>query len=528
MKLNQRGGTLVTVLLVILVFSVLGFALLSSVIGENKRTNTTESNMQARYLAESGQTYFVSDVKKFIDTKLESINPSPDANTSINDFLDYFQEMFLNTNKYSDGLIVGNPWSESNPEQIRVNAEFINGDPTYEKILDNDPLYTIPNQVKIDYNEKKIKVTSVGKDDSNEKELTGYYKLIFFVDFEGPKFELADFTNNGVAFDFAETSLVDLNIILLDLGLINPKGPDKKFYRVPNDSIIDVNVLGPVLGFNIGDGERFEAMEKGRVIATREGEVLGLDLFKYKRYVALPISILQFVDKDDTNVVIDGGFTDFVLLGITHNAYRDIDFKKLAIIGNAIIQQDRYGWSGVRDDDDVRRKFSFVEGLFVNNSLVIGGSEGGVGKLRLRGKVFVMKDLKFKDIDLRIGDSPENEANFTPKDYLSDFYVKGNASITNTCLSLKSDDYEFRLFAEGRITIENNSSCNEYKGLFYAKNGIEIKPNGKKIIIRGGLIGDVIINEKDKEFLEYIPDPNYLDKVEISDVELINKGRTLK
>ena len=58
---SERGSTLLQVLLVLTIFTVIGLSLMTTVIGEGKRMDKTESNVQARTLAESGLTYFEAD-----------------------------------------------------------------------------------------------------------------------------------------------------------------------------------------------------------------------------------------------------------------------------------------------------------------------------------------------------------------------------------------------------------------------------------------------------------------------------------
>jgi hypothetical protein len=488
MMQNDRGSSLVQVLLVILVFTVLGLALMGNVVGENKRTNATESNMQARYLAESGLTYFENDFKRFIkeSVNLESI--------SVADFSNRLKTNFLQKYMGANGFIVGEPWSASHPEEINIKAQ-----------MDGDDL---------------LKVTSRGKDDSSEETLIGYYKINYLADFDKATFPLTNF--NGLAVDFTKKDVLGLDLLsLLNLDLIDSTGSDQTFYRVPDDHLIGVGLLFDLVGLHLLSSDRFKTMEENHVIATRQGELLGVDVLKGKKAALLSVNVLPFQDEYDTNVLIDGGYTAISLL-IKIDNYRDINFKKLAVIGNATIRQDKKGLF-LNADNDESRSFTFREGLYVNKSLVIGGYQGKSGgkpiysNLKLRGNMLVMKDLYINYVNLEFGDSVADET----------IYVKNNATINNACINKGStNNKKFRLITQGTITLENNSSCNEFKGLFYGEKGINIKTNNQPMTIKGALIGDVTVDHPDK--LTYIPDPNYSGYIMLKDIKIIPKGRTFQ
>ncbi|WP_174732729.1 hypothetical protein [Mesobacillus harenae] len=496
MKLNEKGSTLIIVLLTIIVFTVLGTALMGNVIGENKRVNATESNVQARYLAKDGLTYFEKDFKRYID------NTDP----ALLNFTQFFDQ-------YRDWVVIGDPWSDSKPEEVKIKARLADS--------------------------YMVEVYSQGKAGSSDKMLTGHYKLSLDVDIDKSTYELADFTKEGTAaVDFADSGLVNLDLAILELSLINLTGSDKRFYLVPDDEVIGVNLLPHLLSFSIGNGDRFEAMENNWIIATRQGEFLGVELLKYDKYALLSVNVLELRDKEDTNVIINGSFLKSELLGIRYYGYEDIDFEKLAVLGNAVIQQDRVGTYGISRDPDPFRRFSFKEGLYVNKSLVIGGVQGSNGpaskledysKLMLRGNMVTMENLLITDVDLTVGDSLENEATLKPEDYVTNLYVHGDANIKNACVKLKNEKYDFRLFAKGKAVIENNTvtgGCDTLKGLIYAENGIEIKTNGLPMTIIGGLVGDVKVDHP--EMLTIITDPKYLQKVKHSNVKLVRKGQTIE
>ncbi|NMD69137.1 hypothetical protein HHO41_02465 [Bacillus sp. DNRA2] len=515
MKLNQKGSSLIQVLLVILVFSVLGLSLMGNVIGENKRTYATETNMQTRYLAESGLTYFENNMKSYFEqNKSRTINAVK--------FYEYLKDNAIGDFLDQDGFPV-QPWSETTQKGITVKAEIVDKNDT--EIPDNE---LNNHQIK----DVKLKVTSTGKNKDSEATLISYYKFDvdideFTVDF--PKFA------GGMPLDFSNMDLVGLNLLnLVELDVLNFKESADKTYRIPYDQIFKLNALGPILQLNIGDGDRFHTMETNRVIATRTGTLLGADVLKGKKATLLTVDLLKYKDDKPTNVVIDGGFEGFKLLGIPiGSGYRDINFLKLGVMGNALIQQDKYEWDFNGKDRSDMRTFAFVEGLYVNKSLVIGDSKGGAGNLQLRGDIQVNEDLIVSKVNLTVGDLDEYEAKLKPEDYYLNQFVSGNATIkSNSCIKTKNYKYSYRLFSHGKITIENNPNCSVYGGLFYAQNGIDIKTNGKPITINGALLGDVTIDgvtldQYSGNRLIYNHDPNlpYLYQIPLDTLKYKNLGR---
>ncbi len=525
MKLNQRGGALLQVLLVIIVFSVLGFALMGNVIGENKRTNTTESNMQTRYLAESGLTYFENDFKRFIATNLNSI--------TLTGFPVYLQTNFLekirNVNEsYKTGITV-----DSDSDDINVKAELIDGD-QIEKITSDG---------RVNAKEKIIKVTSTSKIGTSVETLIGYYQPTYSMDIDGPTYPFPHFESGDLAVDFANEELLGVKLLnLLGLKLIDFSS-ENKFYRVPINNIIGVDLLKNLIKIDYSNASKFRTMNDNRVIATRQDSLLGASVLKGKNtaLLRLDVNLSDFNNEQKkTNVLIDGSYETGIkipilgdLLGLYSMNYSDINFLKLAVSGNAIIQQDRVGdkyWgllSGnmyTYDTATAPRTFTFTEGLFVNKSLVIGGKDDntdnkepyhGASNLRLSGNMVAMENLEINNVDLNIGNSGSGDT----------IYVHQNANINNACINKEgTSTNKFRLLAKGNITLENNTSCSEFKGLFYSEKDIVIKTNNQPMTIKGALIGNVKVDYPDK--LTYIPNTSYTGNINLKDIKLKPQGRS--
>lgn len=491
---NERGSTLVLVLIVLLVFSVLGLSVVGNAMSERTRVHTTELDGQARVLAQSGLTYFETQFEKFVENNAEVLN---------SDYLFNFIDSF-------------------NKEPAATPLEGVS--------------------LGVKREGMDIEVTSLGTASNVTKKLTAYYRIGF--DIDKPTEEIADFTEEGtVATNFADDKVLGLNLGLLGLGLLNPSGNDQKFYTVPPDDIISVRLLGPILGLGLS-GDGFKIYRERNVIATRQFTVLGVDLLggTLSRLVAL--NVLGLRDNEDTNVLINGHSNILTLLGIQFNKYSDIEFKKFAVVGNALIQQDRDGssWASIPKDNKERRRFTFDEGLYVNRSLVIGGPHDRIGtpnkhndfsELMLRGNMVAMDNLTISYVDLVIGDKDEKESGFTEEDFVSNIYVHGDAHIHHACIRPKDTRYQFGVLAKGEITLENytgKSGCNTYSGLFYSEKGIDIKTNGRPMTINGGLVGNITVDgvpftrENGRTYdphnmrykmgnLTYNVDPRYMEKL---------------
>ncbi|WP_458412968.1 hypothetical protein ACNQFZ_19475 [Schinkia sp. CFF1] len=452
MKLNEEGSTMILVLLVILVFTVLGLALMGNVANESVRVSTTESTMQARNLAKNGLTYFEYDLKKYIKEN----NPS---SLNLGSFF----------NNYRDWVMIGDPWSESKPEEVKIKAELLT------ELNGKDRILLMDGNKQVDkVKGYLVKVYSQGTDNTSKKTVTGYYALTYDLDIDTKTEALADFSN-ATAINFSKSNVLGLGLLsdLLNLSLLQVPGSSSQYYEVPDSNILSANLLGiPLLKLGTGD---FSKMEDHQVIATREGNLLGASLINDN----VTLDLLNYKDEADTNVIINGKYTNY-LLGIPISTdYKDIDFKKFAIMGNGLIIPQGAG----------ERKFTFREGLYVNKSLGIGGN---YGRLLLGGDMAVQKDAVIENVNLKVRDL--------------NIYAHGNASIENACIQPETNSGKFGLFAKGKLTIYVKDGCNTLKGLFYAKEGIEIITNGKPLSIDGGIIGNLKVDVPEKLTIKQNPD----------------------
>lgn len=486
MKVNERGSTLVLVLIVILVFSILGVSLMGSAVSERKRVDITETDAQARVLAQSGLDYFESQFKTFAEGKVFTTE----------ELKTYFKNHNALGGNIPDGVTLSMEWDDFN----------------------------------------NIVVTSKGKAGQNEKTLTAHYRLGFNID--EPTYDIADFSKEeAIAANFANEKLVGLGLGLAHIGLATPRGDDEEFYVVPNNEIVKVELVGGLLDLNAGAG--FDNYKNSNFIASREGGVADINLLGGNQNALVKLNLLKYETAKDTNVLINGyqGYLK-LLWFIDAAAYQDIEFQKFAVFGNVHIQQDRDGTTllSIRDNNG-RRRFTFDEGLYVSRSLVIGGYKfankwGAISKLMLRGDMVAKEDLIISYADLKIGDNDEREKKLTDNQKVSRLYVHGDVLIKDASIKMNNDQYDFGILTKGKMTIKNESDtegCGELNGLFYAEDGIDIKTNGKKIVINGGLIGDITVdgvpyNESNRGEieegkytmgnLEYYPKEEYMDKLE--------------
>ncbi|WP_071395927.1 hypothetical protein [Bacillus tuaregi] len=478
MNINNKGSTLVLVLLVILIFSVLGISLLSNVIGESNRVSKTESNVQARNLARDGLTYFESDFKKAKSLTLKELK-------------DFF-------NLYKEGREI--PTSNG---EIKVT------------VIPPDVAQSTTSK---EYGEGEIErnlvqVHSYGTDGKSEETLIGYYKLDFEVDFDTPTMELAKFDAAGtIPIDVTETDLIGLDLGILNLDVINPRGPDQWYYPIPTDDVVKLNLLGSLI--SIGSGG-YSRVENNRIIACRKGQLLGLAAFNNKKDLRdlglLTVDVLEFPNQlENTNVVINGGYTVLGVLVLAINKYEDIDFKKLAVLGDTVIQQDKRGFLFSKDTDG-KRTFTFLEGLYVNKSLIIGGDTSNKSTLNLSGKMVAMDDLSIKNATV---DFINNG---------SSIYVHKNAVLNASCI--RSDYSKFQLLVKNNLKIENHSNCTTYNGIFFADEGIDIHVSkGQTVTINGEVIGDLTVSGAGK----LIINSKASQEIVFSDISLIAQGRSRK
>ncbi|RFU71568.1 hypothetical protein D0469_00195 [Peribacillus saganii] len=72
-KKNEKGITLVSVLLMITVFTIIGMTLLGLIITNTKQVEKTESEIRTLDIAEMGFKYYVTEFNEFYDRKLQTI-----------------------------------------------------------------------------------------------------------------------------------------------------------------------------------------------------------------------------------------------------------------------------------------------------------------------------------------------------------------------------------------------------------------------------------------------------------------------
>lgn len=514
---NERGSTLMQVLLVITVFSVIGLAVLSSVVGESKRVEKTESNVQVRNLAADGLIYFEDQFKTII-------NQNKPLSWEV-----------LKTKVETTPAFQGQPIPNVDGE-VTLNVKLPNRDDVKNKDI--------------------VEVISHGKNDSGEDEkIIGYYKLDFHHKTDAPRV-ISTFGPEGEMVNFQDGSgsiLTTELLNLIDIGLVETTWFDNKYYPVPQDASpgVGLNLLFNVLGikldvvglltglldpFDFIKDNKFQYMEKKPVIATREGSVLGAELLKVKNKDLLSVSLIDFQDKADTNVIING-FYDTIsvkLLGVLpidiYAGYQDINFYKLGVMGNVVIQQTRKSLNSENGisiwvDNKIPRSFYFKYGLYVNNSLVIGGIQGigndkepamnlkDYSRLKLDSDVgiAVMDNLVIQDADLDIN---------------TNLYVDGKTKIKNSCINQNKERSNFHLYSK-RIVLESNPNCNKFDGYFYGEDGITIMVNDNRdMIINGELIGNVTIKRKSGATGKVIFNSRSYNDVKYNNINLVPQARS--
>ena len=470
---SQRGSTLIQVLLVILIFSILGISILSGVVGENKRVHKTDEQIQERNIARDGLTYFEADFKRYVKENAAT-------EIKLKNFLDLYAGGVDIPLTNGTGTLNLSARLDAPDELIVTSGETVN-------LTDK---YT-------------IEVTSLPE--GSENPLYGYYRL----DIDTPV-KLLQFNGNAEKVDFSD-KLLSLDLLgLLTVDLLTLQGNYEDYYPVPNDKILSGGLAGLDLLGLLGLWNTFNTMETKEVIAVSD---VGLSVLEANIINnLLDLNVINLTEEQATNVLINGSYTKLELLGglfkkftLSIGGYKDIDFKKFAVTGNALIEQD----SG---DTDSSRTFSFADGLFVNKSLNIGGLPGEVSEndsnLVLNGDMAVMENLYMTNTNFETDNS--------------NLFVHEDAEIKNSCINSIDTNKDFRLFVKGKLTIDHDSDCNNQNGLLYAGEGIQINTN-KNMAINGGVIGEVSVIGSGT--VTIYPDPDYLEKVQISNAKLIPLGR---
>lgn len=547
---NQKGSTLIQVLLIILIFSVLGISLLTNVVGENKRVNQTDSHVQTRNLARDGLTYFETSFKDYV---------KKNKPITINELKGFFS-----SEKYPDqGWVT---IKEKGNEKIQIKV-------SYPDIVKNNPdgFQYKDEKVKRNY----ITVYSKGEDGKSVTDLIGYYRMDFKYDIDTPTVQFAQFEEGTKAIDFAVGNLLGLEIIgglvgLDALDFIFWHG-DEGYYPVPDDGILDIDLLGNVLevnllgltldllknlinGLSFGaldlEVPRFWTMENEPVVAVRDAKAVGLDVLKIGNFNLLSLNILELPTEKNANVLINGQYANveipFVssaldkLLGYLlpnliqlDGGYQDIHFKKMSVVGNVIIQQDKNDCKDrfLQKCKQNTRNFTFNNGLFATQSIVVGGERikynipaldtafgNNENNLKLAGDMVALRDFMIDNakVEFVSYEDKKKKVKLTG----STIYAHQNAVIRKSCI--QSDSSMLRMFVKEQLKIENNPECSSYNGLFYAENGIELTiPKGQTMIINGEVIGDITIIGGGT----LIVNPQPFNQIEFQDIKLNIVGR---
>lgn len=526
---NEKGATLVQVLLVILIFSILGISLISGVVGEKKRVVKTETSIHARNLARDGLTYFEVDFQRHVEK-------GNDIGESIAEFL----------KKYESGLKVPVK-GEGEAQEIMVSAKVLADE---IKITEADGP-TMVDTFQIEVTSQAI-IGGVSSDP-----LKGYYRLKF----KRPM-ELLEFDANALALDFSKSllklDLLDLNVLknLIDVSELPLVGPplailvqpivdqvldllitllgtilpekiievelgsyaddNGGFYPVPDDKIAGGEILR-VGELDIGlidleNENAFTTVENNEVIAVRNSGLLKADALGITN-----VSLLDFSHHDDlTNVLINGEYArlevdsdkliptlrgivneiiaENSLLGFLLNKIFDLLEPVDAVLNivDTIVNKLVSTLEGILGEQNQERQgyknIDFLK-LAVTGETLIKQEPNDPGEADGR-RTFSFKNGLFVNRSLYIGGLKnktitENSRLMLNGDMVTmadlfiahtDFetdhanlYVHGNAEIQNSCINREEKNHDFRLFVKGKLDILNHPLCKNVNGLLYAE-----------------------------------------------------------
>ncbi len=420
---NEKGSTLIQVLLVILIFSVLGVSLLGNVVGGSKRVDKTDDNVQERNLARDGLTYFEADFKKYIEDH---------APNSINLYEDFLLPYLAGKKvPIKDGSI---------SKDLMITAYIEN--PNVITMTENE------KSKKLDSFEIKVEIEEVEGSLQKFKPLVGYYTIDIDVDLHTPTFELANF-EGGKELDVSQAllklnvldlqKLKALNLHLLDnllnldqtltLNLLSIPGENEDYYPIPDDKLVGgvlntggLNLLGTI---NVLEGNSFDYLKEEKVIAVRKGSVLkanvnlgvlqdlGLDLDP-KVY----LNLLEHNEADEdnyTNILLNGSFNEL-----------NIDANKLNGLLTNVLKLDLQNLLG-SSLKSLGIVGDLLEGItdFLGN--LLGGATKSLGDV-LGSVTTVISNLTNELLDILNGKINNRENYFSDIDF-GKLAVTGNALI---------------------------------------------------------------------------------------------------
>ncbi len=210
-------------------------------------------------------------------------------------------------------------------------------------------------------------------------------------------------------------------------------------------------------------------------------------------------------------------------LAPTGNPYDDINFRKLAVLGNVLIEKNSA-------DTDIERIFSFNNGLYVGKILNIGSFINDAPLPKKNYSKLVLDGDFDQDRNGGMFTAAGLNINNAEIDINSDVFAYNEkiipeSTIKNACIN-QTDNRYFRMLTNGKLSIYSNSECNILEGLFFSKDHPVTIYADEDMTIEGGVLGKVNIVGKGEVTIKF--DNKYLDTLEVTNAKLIPLGRTFE
>ncbi|MCA0986232.1 hypothetical protein [Guptibacillus algicola] len=512
---DERGSSLVLVLLVTLIFTVLGLSLLSATVNGTKRTELREDDVQATFVAEKGVDELVQSIQADLRNGLGSSGLQKEDFTRLID---------RTVSNYTDPTVLSHDTGES-------SAKIVNVDTTsnaLRRLIEVESVGTVNNETKT-----VTKTLEIGPDSFPEvlKYAIGAYQLC-------PKDPSCDVKGEGNLFlhgavDITGDLLVDGDLVTTNQGVAiygnkdywidtflpiikSVEGPPKKAKMVIGGSIYNFTnepqYKNHIKRMNFNDSKYIE-VEAKQAFAGND-----YPLIENREPVRDPVDI------EERESSFKYELNDRLINGesITYKKFGELeDYPKTVFINGMNMPNDNvYPYYNDDDDDDdedeledmkkfknivfynnnlfkrfsadknvyltgnayYHSKTSTKNGMYVGENLYIGNTISNNNqrhKLKVSGTYFVEEDLTILNADIQFN---------------AIIYVKGDVNIQYSVLKgLTENGKEGSLivFAEGDIHISNNSvyedTPSNIRGFFYSEGEFEMYGVGSNVHIDGGI-----------------------------------------
>ena len=513
---NERGSSLVLVLLVTLIFTVLGLSLLSATVNGTKRTELREDDVQATYIAEKG----VDEIVQSIQTDLRNeLGTSGMTIASFNRLID----STINAHKsatsitHQTGISVAKVVNFSTATNVlrRVieveSTGTVNGETeTIRKTLEIGP-NSVPDVLRYALGTYTLCEKKPGCDVKGEGNLFLHGGVAIQGDMkvDGDLITTdqgyAKYGNHDYWIDTYLPTIKSISDpsnkakIVLGGQIINftNEPPYKSHIDRMNFNANHYNVVTPEQAF---EGNDYPIIEKREPIRDPVNIGDSESLYKYTLEDSVingePITQKDFSNRGSTLTLENSNFVNenvypyyksYFLFWYTNKYFSNIEFKgnnhfkRFSTEGNLHLTGNTNSFSTTSSKNGV-----YVGGdLTIGNTSTSSNNTNDYEKLEVSGPFYVGNDLKISGANVKFN---------------ALMYVKGDVTIEYSVLkglSENGSNGSLIVFAEGDIHISNNSLYEDtpsyIRGYFYSGGEFEMFGVGSNVNIDGGISARKIV-----------------------------------